>query len=304
MILDEATSRAMGIPVVQNDIYGGTRNFIESHFKSYGIQYTFTKDLSINSFEECIQENTTLIYIETPSNPLLKLVDLFAIAKLAKTHNIISAIDNTFATPIVQKPHTLGIDVIIHSATKYFGGHSDISAGAIASTQNNVDKIWDLAKDFGGNLSDFSVWMLERSMKTLAIRVKAQQKNAKKMARFLEKHSGIDNVYYPGLESHEHHQLAKTQMKGFGAMLSFELSKEYDTVLFLKSLQLIKPSMSLAGVESTMILPAIASHALLSKADRIAQGISDQLIRFSVGIESKKDLIFDIEQALENSKNK
>lgn len=288
--------------VVQNDIYGGTRNFIESHFKSYGIQYTFTKDLSINSFEECIQKNTKLIYIETPSNPLLKLVDLFAIAKLAESHNIVSVIDNTFATPIVQKPHTLGIDVIIHSATKYFGGHSDISAGAIASTQKNVDKIWDLAKDFGGNLSDFSVWMLERSMKTLAIRVKAQQKNAKKLARFLEKHSGIDNVYYPGLTSHVHHQLAKTQMKGFGAMLSFELSNEYDTVLFLKSLKLIKPSMSLAGVESTMILPAIASHALLSESDRLAQGITDQLIRFSVGIESKKDLIYDIEQALSLSK--
>ena len=288
--------------VVQNDIYGGTRNFIESHFKSYGIQYTFTKDLSINSFEECIKKNTKLIYVETPSNPLLKLVDLFAIAKLAKSHNIISAIDNTFATPIVQKPHTLGIDVVIHSATKYFGGHSDISAGAIASTQNYVDKIWNLAKDFGGNLSDFSVWMLERSMKTLAIRVKAQQKNAKKMARFLEKHSGVDNVYYPGLKSHEHHQLAKTQMKGFGAMLSFELSNAYDTVLFLKSLQLIKPSMSLAGVESTMILPAIASHALISESDRLSQGITDQLIRFSVGIESKKDLINDIEQALSLSK--
>ena len=288
--------------VVQNDIYGGTRNFIESHFKSYGIQYTFTKDLSIISFEECIQKNTKLIYVETPSNPLLKLVDLFAIAKLAKSHNIISAIDNTFSTPIVQKPYTLGIDIVIHSATKYFGGHSDISAGAIASTQNYIDKIWNLAKDFGGNLSDFSVWMLERSMKTLAIRVKAQQKNAKKMARFLEKNSAVDNVYYPGLKSHEHHQLAKTQMKGFGAMLSFELSNAYDTVLFLKSLQLIKPSMSLAGVESTMILPAIASHALLSESDRLSQGITDQLIRFSVGIESKKDLISDIEQALSLSK--
>jgi cystathionine beta-lyase len=288
--------------VIQNDIYGGTRNFIESHFKSYGIQYSFTKDLTIKAFEDCIQNNTKFIYVETPSNPLLKLVDLFAVAKLAKTHNIISAIDNTFATPIIQKPHTLGIDIIIHSATKYFGGHSDISAGAIASTQNNIDKVWDLAKDFGGNLSDFTVWMLERSMKTLAIRVKAQQKNAKKIARFLEKHSAIDRVYYPGLKSHGDYQLAKTQMKGFGAMLSFELSKEYDTVLFLKSLQLIKPSMSLAGVESTMILPAIASHALLSESDRLEQGITDQLIRFSVGIESKKDLIHDIEQAMDQSK--
>ena len=290
--------------VIQNDIYGGTRNFIESHFESYGIQYSFTKDLTINAFKDCIQKNTKLIYVETPSNPLLKLVDLFAIAKLAKTHNIISAIDNTFATPIVQKPHTLGIDIIIHSATKYFGGHSDISAGAIASSQKHIDKIWDLAKDFGGNLSDFSVWMLERSMKTLGIRVKAQQKNAKKLARFLEQHPAVNKVYYPGLKSHEDHQIAKIQMKGFGAMLSFELSKSYDTVLFLKSLQLIKPSMSLAGVESTMILPALASHALLSKSERLAQGITDQLIRFSVGIESKKDLIYDIEHALNLSQKK
>jgi cystathionine beta-lyase len=289
--------------VIQNDIYGGPRNFIESHFESYGIAYTFTKDLSSSSFESCIKENTKLIYVETPSNPLLKLVDLFAIAKLAKTHNIVTAIDNTFATPIIQKPLTLGIDIVIHSATKYFGGHSDISAGAVASSQVIIDQIWGLAKDFGGNLSDYSVWLLERSMKTLAIRVKAQQKNAKKIARFLEQNKAIKRVYYPGLASHENHQLAKIQMKGFGAMLSFELSNEHDTISFLKSLQLIKPSMSLAGVESTMILPTKTSHALLSEADRKAQGISDQLIRFSVGIESKKDLIFDIEQALENSKN-
>ena len=289
--------------VIQNDIYGGTRNFIESHFKSYGIAYTFTKDLSSSSFEACIKKNTKLIYVETPSNPLLKLVDLFAVAKLAKMHNITTAIDNTFATPIVQKPLTLGIDIVIHSATKYFGGHSDISAGAVASSQVIMDKIWDLAKDFGGNLSDYSVWLLERSMKTLAIRVKSQQKKEKKIARFLEQHNAIKKVYYPGLVAHENHQLAKIQMKGFGAMLSFELSGAYDTLSFLKSLQLIKPSMSLAGVESTMILPAKTSHALLSEADRKAQGISNQLIRFSVGIESKKDLIFDIEQALENSKN-
>ncbi|MGB0185374.1 MAG: trans-sulfuration enzyme family protein [Flavobacteriaceae bacterium] len=290
--------------VIQNDIYGGTRNFIEAHFKSYGIAYSFTKDLSSSSFEACIRDNTKLIYVETPSNPLLKLVDLFAVAKLAKMHNITTAIDNTFATPIVQKPLTLGIDIVIHSATKYFGGHSDITAGAVASSQAIMDQIWDLAKDFGGNLSDYSVWLLERSMKTLSIRVKAQQKNAKKIARFLEQHEAIKHVYYPGLATHENHQLAKIQMKGFGAMLSFELSNAYDTVSFLKSLQLIKPSMSLAGVESTMILPAKTSHALLSEADRKMQGISDQLIRFSVGIESKKDLIFDIEQALENSKKK
>jgi cystathionine beta-lyase len=152
--------------VIQNDIYGGTRNFIESHFSNYGIEYSFTKDLSAQSFEDCIQPNTTLIYIETPSNPLLKLVDIFAIAKLAKSRQIITAADNTFATPIVQNPLDLGIDIVMHSATKYFGGHSDISAGAVASSQEIMDKIWDLAKDFGGNLSDYTVWLFRDSYKS------------------------------------------------------------------------------------------------------------------------------------------
>ncbi len=284
--------------VIQNDIYGGTRNFIESHFKNYGIEYNFTKDLSSESFEACIQPNTKLIYVETPSNPLLKLVDLFAIAKLAKSHQITTAADNTFASPVIQNPIDLGIDIVMHSATKYFGGHSDISAGAVASTQKIMDKIWDLAKDFGGNLSDYTVWLLERSMKTLAIRVKAQQRNAKRLAKFLEKHSAVKSVFYPGLKSSPYHSLAKIQMKGFGAMLSFELKKQYDADEFLKALRLIKPSMSLAGVESTMLLPSKTSHALLSELDRANQGISDQLIRFSLGIETKKDLIEDIEQAI------
>jgi cystathionine beta-lyase len=284
--------------VIQNDIYGGTRNFIESHFKSYGIDYTFTKDLTSKAFIDCLKTNTKLIYIETPSNPMLKLVDIFAIGKLGKSKGILTAIDNTFATPVIQKPITLGVDIVVHSATKYFGGHSDITAGAVASSQKIVDKLWDLAKDFGGNLSDFSVWLLERSMKTLAIRVKVQQKNAKKLARFLEKHPAVAAVYYPGLKSHPNHDLAKTQMRGYGAMLSFELYEDYPALSFLKTLNLIKPSMSLAGVESTMIIPSKTSHSLLSKADLKAQGISNQLIRFSVGIESKKDLIYDIEQAL------
>ena len=290
--------------VIQNDIYGGTRSFIESHFKSYGIGYSFTKDLSSEAFEDCIQENTKLIYIETPSNPLLKLVDLFAIAKLAKSHHIVTAADNTFASPIVQNPLDLGVDIVMHSATKYFGGHSDISAGAVASSQEIMDKIWNLSKDFGGNLSDYTVWLLERSMKTLGIRVKAQQRNAKRLAKFLNKHTAVKSVYYPGLKTNEYHGLAKIQMKGFGAMMSFELTEEYNAEAFLKALELIKPSMSLAGVESTMLLPSKTSHALLSDSDRFSQGITDQLIRFSVGIENKSDLINDIEQAISASHSK
>ena len=286
--------------VIQNDIYGGTRNFIEKHFKSFGIEYTFTRDLKKNAFSECIKNNTKLIYIETPSNPLLKLVDIFSVGQLGRSKGVLTVIDNTFATPIVQRPITLGIDIVIHSATKYFGGHSDITAGAVASSKSIIDKLWHLSKDFGGSLSDFSVWMLERSMKTLSIRVKAQQKNAKKLAVFLDSHKAIKKVYYPGLESHEDHALAKTQMKGFGAMISFELVDEYEPLKFLSGLELIKHSGSLAGVESTMILPSKSSHSLLTEKQRLEQGISNQLIRFSVGIESKKDLIYDIEQSLNN----
>jgi len=289
--------------VLQNDIYGGTRNLIEAHFDRYNIEYSFTKGLHVNDFRDCIKSNTKLIYLETPSNPLLKLVDIEAVANLTKSRGILSVIDNTFATPIIQKPIDFGIDIVLHSATKYFGGHSDISAGAVATSQENIDAIWNLAKNLGGNLSDFMVWMLERSMKTLAVRVKAQQKNAKKIAKILNKNEAISQVYYPGLKSHPDYKLAKKQMKGFGAMLSFDLVEGLDAEQFLKSLQLIKPSMSLAGIESTMILPALTSHALLTPEDRAVQGIKDGLIRFSVGIEEVDDLMNDIENALSKVNN-
>jgi cystathionine beta-lyase len=256
--------------------------------------------LDVSDFENEIKENTKLIYIETPSNPLLKLVNIKTIADLAKRNSIISVIDNTFATPVIQNPIDFGIDIVLHSATKYFGGHSDISAGAVATSQKNIDIIWNIAKNLGGNLSDFTVWMLERSLKTLGIRVKAQQKNAMKMAKFLDKQDEVSKVNYPGLKSHENYKLAKQQMKGFGAMLSFELIKGIDAKDFLKALKLIKPSMSLAGIESTMLLPSETSHALLTPEARQSQGISDNLIRFSVGIESAKDLKQDIKQAIFN----
>jgi len=284
--------------VLQKDIYGGTRNLVETQFDRYKIEYTFTDGLNVSDFEKVLQPNTKMIYIETPSNPLLKIVDIKAVADLSKSRNIISVIDNTFATPILQIPINFGIDIVLHSATKYFGGHSDISAGAVATTQEHIDTIWNLAINLGGNLSDFTVWMLERSMKTLGIRVKAQNKNAKKIAKYLERNELISKVYYPGLKSHPDYKLAKTQMKGFGAMLSFELIEGLNASDFLKALKLIKPSMSLAGIESTMLFPAATSHALLTQEDREEQGITDRLLRFSVGIENKKDIINDIEQAL------
>ena len=288
--------------VLQNDIYGGTRNLVEAQFKRYGIQYSFTDGLDVKSFEKEIKPNTKAIYIETPSNPLLKLVDIKEIADLSKSNGLISFIDNTFATPLLQKPHKLGIDIILHSATKYFGGHSDICAGAVASTSEHREIIWNLSKNIGGSLSDYTAWLLERSMKTLSVRFFAQQKNAVELSKYLIDCKYIDKVFYPGLEDHINHDIAKKQMDGFGAVISFELNKKIDPKAFLKSLKMINPSMSFAGVESTMLSPAETSHYLLTPEDRIAQGITDNLIRFSVGIEDVPDIQNDIEQAFNNCK--
>jgi cystathionine beta-lyase len=284
--------------VVQNTLYGGTTNFIREEFPKYGIEYTFTEGYTVADFESAIQSNTTLIHIETPSNPLLTITDIKGVATLAKSKGIVTSIDNTFASPINQNPIDFGVDLVMHSATKYLGGHSDILAGAVAGSQEHMDRIWNVSKNLGGSLSDMTVWMLERSMKTLALRVKAQNKNAGKIARYLEKHERVSKVYYPGLKSHPEHKLAKAQMKGFGGMLSFELEAGIDALVFLKQLKLIKPSMSLAGVESTMLFPSETSHALLTQEQRDAVGISNQLIRFSVGIETFRDLKSDIAQAI------
>ncbi|MEM6722183.1 MAG: PLP-dependent aspartate aminotransferase family protein [Bacteroidota bacterium] len=290
--------------VLQNALYGGTMNLVLEEFDKYGIEYSFTESLAIKDFKKEVRKNTKVIYIETPSNPLLKVTDIRKVVKLAKKHNLVTMIDNTFASSVNQLPATLGIDVVIHSATKYFGGHSDILAGAIAASEEHVDRIFQLAKNLGGSLSDFTVWMLERSMKTLGIRVKAQNKNAMKLATFLEKHEAVSKVYYPGLKSHEDYELAKSQMLGFGGMMSFELKAEYEVSKFFKSLKLIKPSMSLAGIESTALSPTQTSHSLLTPEERKKQGIADGLIRFSVGIEDVKDIISDLKQAIKKTKKK
>ncbi|RYH71934.1 PLP-dependent transferase [Flavobacteriaceae bacterium 144Ye] len=288
--------------VVQNTLYGGTTNFIREEFPKHNIEYTFTNGYNVSDFENAIKPNTKLILIETPSNPLLTITNIKAVADLAKSKGIVTCIDNTFASPVNQNPIDLGIDIVMHSATKYLGGHSDILAGAIASSHEHIETIWNVGKNLGGSLSDFTVWMLERSIKTLGLRVKAQNRNAKKMAKFLDAHIDIKKVYYPGLKSHPQYELAKSQMKGFGGMLSFELADGLDASQFQKALKLIKPSMSLAGVESTMLSPHKTSHALLTQEQRDSLGISDNLIRFSVGIESRKDLMNDIEQAIHSVK--
>ncbi|MBT0608206.1 trans-sulfuration enzyme family protein [Aequorivita echinoideorum] len=290
--------------VFPQTLYGGTYNFIVEEFEKFGIEYSFAKGFSEKDFLEVIQENTKVIYIETPSNPLMRITDLEMIGDLAKPRGIVTMIDNTFASPINQTPADFGIDIIIHSATKYMGGHSDICAGAVAASEKHIDKIWNLAKNLGGSLSDYTVWLLERSMKTMALRVRAQNKNAKKIARWLEKHPLVERVYYPRLSSHPDHELAKKQMKGYTGMLSFELKEKLDANLFMKSLKMIKQSMSLAGVESTILSPAKTSHSLLSAEERKNQNISDGLLRFSVGIEETEDMIADLEGAFQQISNK
>ena len=288
--------------LIQHVIYGGTYNFIANEFEKYGIEYSYTESDQIEDFEPLIRDNTKIIYIETPSNPLLGITDIKAVALLAKKRGIITMIDNTFASPINQNPAYFGIDIVVHSATKYMGGHSDISAGAVAASKEHIELIWKTGINLGGNLSDFTVWMLERSLKTLNLRVKEQTKNAQILAEYLEEHSMINRVYYPGLKSHPQHTIAATQMHGFGAMMSFELSEGIDAMEFQNALLLIKPSMSLAGLESTVLSPSLTTHALLTEEERLERGINDRLIRFSVGIEESEDLIADFEQAINKLK--
>lgn len=284
--------------IFPNAIYGGAYNFIVKEFPAYGIEYDFTDGLSVADFTAKIKKNTKVIYLETPSNPLLEITDIRAVAALAKKHNLISMIDNTFASPINQTPIELGVDISIHSATKYLGGHSDILAGVAVGRKNHIDLIRQKGINYGGNLSDFMAYLLERSIKTLAVRVKKHNENAQILAEFLEGHKMVDRVYYPGLITHKDHQIAKSQMQGFGGMMSFELNEKMDVIAFQKALKMIKPSMSLAGVESTILMPSLTSHSLLSENDRKKAGIKNNLLRFSVGIENSEDIIQDLEMAL------
>lgn len=287
--------------IFQEDLYGGTRNFIKTEFDKYGIEYSFTKGLDSKYFLDEVKGNTVGIYVESPSNPLLKIVDLKSISLLAKEKSLWTMIDNTFASPVNQNPIDHGIDIVIHSATKYLGGHSDISAGAVISTSSNIERILGSAKNFGGNLSDYTVWLLERSMKTLHIRVREQTNNAKHLAKMLNENDNISVVYYPGLSSHPSHEIAKHQMNDFGAMMSFDLKENVDVYTFLKSLEIIKPGMSLAGVETTVNFPIKTSHGLLTQKERENQGIGDRLIRLSVGIEDYGDLYDDLDNAIKKS---
>jgi cystathionine beta-lyase len=284
--------------VLQKDIYGGTHHFVTAEFDRFGIQYTFVSN-DAEEIEKAVQKNTNIIYIETPSNPLLLITDIKATARIAKANNALSVIDNTFASPINQNPLDLGIDIVAHSGTKYLGGHSDLCCGAVLARKELISKIWSAAANFGGSLNAITCYLLERSIKTLSVRIGKQNQNAGIVAEYLQKDARIQNVYYPGLENHPGHDLAGNQMKGFGGMLAFELdSQAPDPERFLKNLKLITPALSLGGVETIICSPATTSHQKISAAERAELGITDGLLRLSVGIEDANDIIADIDRAL------
>ena len=286
--------------VLQKDIYGGTYHFVTAEFDRFGIQYTFVSNRA-EEIEQAVEKNTKMIYIESPSNPLLLITDIEATAQIAKANNVLSVIDNTFATPINQNPVDLGIDLVTHSGTKYLSGHSDLCCGAVLGRNDLVNPIKSTAADFGGSLNAMTCYLLERSIKTLNVRMEKHNQNARIIAEYLQKDPRIPKVYYPGLENHPGHALARKQMSGFGGMLSFELGgHEAGSDRFLKKLKLITPALSLGGVETIICAPVTTSHEKMSDAERAALGITDNLLRLSVGIENTDDIIADIEGALSN----
>ena len=285
--------------ILQRDIYGGTHHFASAEFERFGIEYSFVSNKA-GDIDRAVQPNTKIIYIESPSNPLLLITDIEAVAQVAKSRKIMTVIDNTFATPINQNPLELGIDIVVHSGTKYIGGHSDICCGVALASDRLIATIKKSAANFGGSLNAFTCYLVERSLKTLAIRVAKQNANALTIARHLETNVNIERVYYPGLETHADYEVAAKQMKGFGGMLSFELKgQRVESPRFLSKLELIKPALSLGGVETIICSPAQTSHLKMSDDDRAELGITDHLLRLSVGIEDPDDLIADIENALE-----
>ena len=281
----------------QNDLYGGTHHAALHELNRYGISYSMVDTDDLVAFEKAIRKETKVIYIETPSNPLLKITDIAAVARIAKNYNLITIIDNTFASPVNQNPIDFGIDIVTHSGTKYIGGHSDLCCGVAIASRKLTAKIKASALHFGGNLDAQTCYMVERSLKTIVLRVQQQNKNAMALANFLQAESKVGKVNYPGLKDHPLHRIAKKQMPGgFGGMLSFEVKNDPDK--FIKRLKLIKKAISLGGVESTIAAPVKTSHAKLTPAERAKVGISDKLLRLSVGIEDAHDLIEDIKSAL------
>ncbi|RDV10368.1 PLP-dependent transferase [Pontibacter diazotrophicus] len=283
------------------EIYGGTVKLIEEEFPKYNIAFDFVSSADMGNMESLVRENTRVVYTETPSNPLISVVDLEAVAAVAKKHNLLTVVDSTFATPINQNPILLGIDIVVHSGTKYLGGHHDLCFGAVITSQRLKDVIYQSALNFGGSLNGLDCYLIERSLKTLALRVEKQNASAMKIATALQENPQISTVYYPGLQQHPNHVVAARQMTGgFGGMLSFELKDVAKTGAFLGRLQLIIPALSLGGVDTTICQPSKSSHANLPEEERLALGIRDSLLRLSVGIEDVADLLRDIENAMKH----
>ncbi|PHM46453.1 cystathionine gamma-synthase [Xenorhabdus mauleonii] len=291
--------------IAVDDLYGGTYRLLEKvRRRTAGLRVTYVEAGDIAALEAAIQPDTKMIWVETPTNPLLKLADLAAIAKIAQRHNIISVADNTFASPYIQRPLDLGFDIVVHSATKYLNGHSDVVAG-LAVVGNNAElaeQVAFLQNSIGGILDPFSSFLVLRGIRTLALRMERHIASAEKIAHWLEQQPQIEKVYYPGLTSHPQHELAKRQMQGFGGMISIVLKGDEDyTRRVIQELHLFTLAESLGGVESLIGQPFTMTHASIPLEKRLAAGITPQLIRISVGIENVDDLIADLAQAFEKA---
>ena len=286
--------------IAMDDLYGGTYRLFTRLYKDSGIKFHFVDMNDLDKFQSLINENTKLVWVETPTNPLMKLADIAAIAQITKKHNILFAVDNTFATPYLQKPLDLGADIVMHSATKYLGGHSDVIAGALIIKDKALGEELHF-KQFatGATLGPMDSFLVLRGIKTLHLRVQRHCENGEKVAAYLDNHPLVERVYYPGLASHPFHEIAKKQMSGFGGMVTFTFKsgKKEDAIKFLENLKVFTLAESLGGVESLANHPALMTHASIPEDKRKEVGISDDLVRLSVGIEDIEDLLADLEQA-------
>jgi O-succinylhomoserine (thiol)-lyase len=287
--------------IAGDDIYGGTYRLFDSVMREFGLDFTFVRMDKKSNIEQAIRPNTKMIWLETPSNPLLNIVDIEMVTGLARKHHILTVADNTFATPYLLRPLDLGVDVVMHSTTKYLNGHSDVVGGAVVTANKEIgDRVQYLLNAMGTGESPFDAWLVLRGIKTMGPRMRVHVENAARIAEFLDVHPKVKRVYYPGLPEHPGHDIAKRQMKGFGGMVSFELKGGLAAVnSLLRNLHLFVLAESLGGADSLMEHPATMSHASMPAAARQKAGINDDLIRMSVGLENWEDLIADLESALQ-----
>jgi len=279
-------------------LYSGTNTFLTNRAPGFGIDVSFVDPSNVSNFEKAIQPNTKLIYLESPGNPTLEIIDLAAAAGLAKSRGIRTAIDNTFATPINQRPGELGIDVVLHSATKFLGGHGDLIGGVITASRKIIDEFWPMFIELGATLSPFHGFLLVRGMQTLPLRMAEHNTNAQKLAEFLKSHSEVSQVFYPGLPSFPGHEIACKQMSGFGGVVCIEVADLEKGRRIMNAIELCSLTVSLGDVKTLISHPASMTHAKVSPEARAAAGITDGLIRIAVGIEDIEDLINDLDQAL------